>query len=239
MNSKEIKSKKGLIAAFGDRYLLLEHDGGYLLYDKERKSKRSNHYYIGKFYISTNGKKYSFMENYHDDKDSLIAAIEEYNKTLPFDPDNFNPINRKHYTIECCVCDYLSELGFKRSWNGNSNNSYVLEDLYGQIICRIDVVVKEDTTKGIIRRVIPNTETWTESEFEDLDGAIGACNSILSCYCLAIHAMTTNLLKNMTDARCSNILDKTFDIQTLTEYAEDTKEKTIAYLEAELKKLKS
>lgn len=232
-------SKKGLISAFGDRYLLLEHDGGYLLSDKERKSKRSKYCYLGKFYISTNGNKYSFMDNYYEDKDSLITAMDEYNKTLPFDADNFNPINRKNYVIECCVQDYLSDLGFKHKWNSYSGDDYVLEDLYGQKICTINVDVTEDTTKGRIRRFIPNTERWTESEFEDLDGAIGAVNSILSMYCLSIQARTANLLNHMTNARSSNILDNTFDISSLEVYSEDTRKKTIEYLEKELERLKS
>ena len=230
-------AKKKLIKAFGDRYSVLEHDGGYVLYDKERQGKRNNYYYIGKFYINTGGDKYSFMDGYYADKDALISAIEEYNKTLPFDAENFAPIYRKNYVIESCLDDYLTGLGFKREW-GNNESFYVLKDAYEQKICTISIKVEMDTTNGKVARVIPNSDTWTEAEFTDLESAIGACNSIIGMYCLAIHAKTTNLLKDMTKARCSSVLDKTFNVQALEIYSQDTKEKTIEYLEAELKRLK-
>ena len=77
-----------------------------------------------------------------------------------------------------------------------------------------------------------------EAEFKDLDSAIAACNSIICRYCLGVHAKTTNILNEMTSSRCSQILNKTFDINTLNVYTEDAKAKTIEYLEKELEKLK-
>lgn len=107
------KSQRALLNAFGENYLLLEHDGGYILYDTNRRGHRSNNLYLGKFYLATATKGYAFNDNYYTTIDSLVFAMEEYNKTLPFEAENYNPMYRKHYCIECCIIDYLHSLGFK------------------------------------------------------------------------------------------------------------------------------
>lgn len=224
-----------MLEAFGDRYLIFKHDGGWIVYDKERHSKRADILYLGIFYISTNN-KYSFRGDYYNTVDELIKAMEEYNKTLPFDAEIYNPSYRKHCMIEMAVHDYLENLGFKMSWKRDV--AYYIEDAYGQSVCTIQVEVKEDTTTGRISRTIPNSDKWTEAPFTDLDSAIGAVNSILAIYCLSINATTMNVLNGLTNARASHILDKTFDMKKMSVFTEDAKQKTIERLEAELKRLK-
>lgn len=162
----------------------------------------------------------------------------EYNKTLPFDADIYNPIYRKSYMVSSAIHDYLSSIGFVTE-HSNLDMFYVLKDLYGQTLCSLNISIpNEDDMCGTIRRFIPNTEKWTETEFNDLDSAIGACNTIIATYCTCINSATINVLDKLTSSRVSNILDKRFDVNTLTTYTEDAKKKTIEYLEKQLRELK-
>lgn len=227
-----------MLEAFGERYQLIEHDGGWLLYDKEGHSTRANALYLGLFYVSTDNTRYSFKGDYYDTVDKLIKAMEAYNKTLPFDAEIYNPSYRKHYMIEMALHDYLKGFGFKMSCGGYDGTIYYIEDSYEQRICTIRVEVKEDTTTGIVTRLIPNSDKWTDAPFTDLDSAIRAVNSILSMYCLSINAITMNVLNALTESRASQVLDVTFDVKKLEVYKEDAKQKTIEHLERELKRLK-
>lgn len=236
--ARPTQKRKQMLEAFGERYQLIEHDGGWLIYDKEGHSKRANALYLGLFYISTDNTKYSFRGDYYTTVDELLKAVEAYNKTLPFDAEIYNPSFRKHCMIEMALHDYLENLGFKMSWGGYDGTIYYIEDTYGQRICTIQVDVKEDTTTGRISRLIPNSGKWTDALFSDLDSAIGAVNSILSMYCLSINAITMNVLNALTESRASQVLDVTFDVKNLAAYKEDAKQKTIEHLENELKRLK-
>lgn len=228
-----MKTKK-LLETFDKRYQVIEHDGGYILYDKEGKSNRANALYLGKFYLSTDGAKFSFNGTYYDTVDGLINAMEEHNKTLPFDAEIYNPMYRKHCMIEMALHDYLESLGLM--WDFHKRN-YCIMDAYGQPICSVSYDVKEDTTEGRVVRAIRDGE-WTEVPFTDLDSAIGAANEILALYCISINAATMNVLNGLTSARTSQIFDKTFSLSTLSVYTEDAKQKTIEHLEKELKILK-
>ena len=230
------KSRKNLLDSFGERYHVIEHDGGYILYDKEGKSNRANALYLGYFFISTDGTRFKFEDDYYQTASELIEAITEYNKKLPFDAEIYNPTYRKHYKIEMALHDYLESLGFKMSWGADS--MYYLEDACGQRICIIQVEVKEDTTAGRISRLIPNSDKWTDALFTDLDSAIGAVNSILAMYCASINAITMNVLNRLTNSRVTQILDCTLNTNDMHIYVEDAKQKTIETLENELKKLK-
>ena len=230
------QKRKQMLEAFGERYQLIEHDGGWLLYDKEGYSTRANALYLGIFYISTDNTRYSFRGDYYNTVDELIKATEAYNKTLPFDAEIYNPSYRKHCMVEMALHCYLKSLGFKMSWR--RDDIYYIEDPYGQRICAIQVEVKEDTTSGRISRLIPNSDKWTDAPFTDLDSAIGAVNSILSMYCLSINAITMNVLNALTESRAAQVLDVTFDVKKLSAYKEDAKQKTIEHLEKELKRLK-
>lgn len=239
-------SRKKLLDSFGERYHIINHDGGYLLYDKEGYSKRANALYLGYFFISTDGARFKFNDNYYQTASELIEAIAEYNKTLPFDAEIYDPSYRKNWFVRTAFHDYMESIGFvrvdKRMLGQHDYDFYVLKDGYGQEICEICITVKEDTTTGKVRRNIKNEDEWkvrwTESEFTDLDSAIGAVNSILSMYCLSINAITMNVLNALTESRAAQVLDVTCDFKKLSAYKEDAKQKTIEHLEKELKRLK-
>ena len=230
------KKKKALLDAFGDRYIHLEWKDGYLLYDKETSGKRSNNKYLGWIDISDKQDCYVFNDKEYPTLDELLTAIEEYNATLPFDPDIYNPMYKKNYMIECAVHDYLTELGFVTEHSSNET-FYVLKDPYGQDICTITYDVKEDTTDGAVRRII-NSSRWMEITFNDLDSAIGAINTHVAAYCSITNIVLMKSLNKLTESRSAKILNKKFDIQTLTVYTEDATQQTIDFLEAELKRLK-
>jgi hypothetical protein len=55
----EHKMSHHLLKAFNkEQYIIIPCDGGYCLYDRNRKHKRANAQYLGRVYISTDGKKY-------------------------------------------------------------------------------------------------------------------------------------------------------------------------------------
>ena len=237
MNKKE----KALLGAFGDKYVTIENNGGYCLYDKEHGTMRSNYTYLGKFYISTDKEKYVFNDAPYSTPETLIKAMGEYNETLPFSAGNYDPTYRRHIMVEYCVDDYLKELGFECSWD-HIEPMYSLKDCYGQEICTVTVEMTEDTTEGKVFHFIKGrdkyTSSWVEIPFHDLDSAIGAVNTMISTYGAFIGSKVTGILSNLTKARCSQMYQKTFDARTLTQYTEDAKAKMIATLEKELKLLK-
>ena len=235
---------KMLLDALGERYTVLEHDGGYCLYDKERPAKRTKYKYIGKFYISSDKKQYAFNDKYYKDVESLVKAMDDYNATLPFDADIYCPIFKSSYRIEIALHDYLESLGFTTSQGsgGRYGTRYIKNDCFGQCICDLTVWVKDGTTEGVITRNIltPNENKIfaTESPFEDLDSAIASINTILATYVASIDAAAMNILNKITHSRSALLLDTTFDVRKLSKFTEDGRKKMIEVLEKELEQLK-
>ena len=235
---------KDLLDALGERYEVLEHDGGFCLYDKERPAKRTAYKYIGKFYISSDKKQYAFNDKYYKDAESLVAAMDAYNATLPFDADVYCPMLRNSYRIEIALYDYLESLGFTtyRGITLRSGTRYIKNDCFGQCICDLTVWVKYETTEGIIMRNILTTdkskEFRTDSPFADLDSAIASVNTILATYVTSINAAAMNILNKITHSRSALLLDTTFDVRKMTKFTEDGREKMIKVLEKELEQLK-
>lgn len=235
---------KILLGALGERYEVLEHDGGYCLYDKQRPAKRSNAKYIGRFYISSDKKKYAFNDEYYKDVESLVAAMDAYNATLPFDADIYCPIFKNSYRIEIALYDYLESLGFTTDrWAGGRHGTrYIKNDCYGQCICDLTVWVEDGTTKGVITRNIltpdKSKEFTTDSPFDGLDSAIASVNTILATYVASINAAAMNILNKITHSRSALLLDNTFDVRTMQLFTEDGRKKMIEVLEKELEQLK-
>jgi len=227
--------KKSILNTLGERYKALEFNGGYLLYDQKRSGQRSNYLYLGRIYLSSDKTRFVFNDNYYDSVETLVPAMEAYNATLPFNAENYNPIFRKDYKIQCCLHDYLKSLGFTR---GFGKEEYVLSDAFGESVCIIKFDVTMDTENGTVQRLIPNTSKWVEAQFVDLDSAMGACNSLISSHCSIVNAQLTRLLNQITKARVNEYYNKYFDVKTLTVYSADAKAKTISLLEEELKLLK-
>ena len=231
--------KNDLLKRFGDRYSISEHNGGYLLYDKEVRGRRANYQYKGKFYLSSCGSSYVFDEERYATTEELILAMEEWASTLPFDAEIYNPVYKKSFAIECALYDYLSSLGFVS--DGNCGNHYVLRDAFGREICNITVEVEDNKSCGRLERLcsaVNSVYKTQEAKFTDLDSAIGACNTLLATYCTMINSSVVLMLSKMTKARVSEFYNKTFDIKSLSSYTEDGRMKAIEQLEEELKRLR-
>lgn len=235
---------KILLDALGERYEVLEHDGGYCLYDKQRPAKRSNAKYIGKFYISSDKKQYAFNDKYYKDVESMVKAMDDYNATLPFDADIYCPIFKNSYRIEIALHDYLEFLGFttERGVGGRYGTRYIKNDCFGQCICDLTVWVKDGTTEGVITRNIltpdKSKEFTTDSPFDGLDSAIASVNTILATYVASINAAAMNILNKITHSRSALLLDTTFDVRNFSKFVEDGRVKMIKVLEKELEQLK-
>lgn len=243
-SSKTDKNKKALLDAFGENYTTYEYNGGYLLYDKKMESQKSNNMYVGRFYLTTDGDAYVFQDTRYKTADELIGAMWAYNKTLPFNHENYNPVYKKNYMVESCLHDYLKSLGFKMDCFGRGDDdTYILSDAFGQHICVIVIKVEEDTTKGKLTRYIAThndkQDKWVEAPFTDLESAVGACNSLLISYCAVVQGQLMNIFKAMSNARSTILLDKTFDWSNLNTYVDDATKSTIELLEKELNQLKT
>ena len=224
--------KKDLLKQFSERYTIMERDGGYLLYDKEGKARRANQLFKGRFYLSSEGKRFVFQDEYYNTPDELIQAMEDWAATLPFSVELYNPAFKKSYMIECAVHDYLETLGFVRN-----ERTCTLSDASGKELCTIECKVEDGKSCGSITRSVSEI-SWQEAKFTDLDSAIGACNILLSTYFLMVNSLVTGMMSKMTHHRASLFLTKTFDINTFSVHAEDAKQKAIQQLEEELKRLK-
>ena len=235
---------KILLDALGERYEVLEHDGGYCLYDKERPAKRTKYKYIGKFYISSDKKQYTFNDKYYKDVESLVTAMDAYNATLPFDVDIYCPMFKNSFRIEIALYDYLDSLGFTEDlWeDGRRGTRYIKNDCYGQCICDLTVWVEYGTTEGVITRNIltpdKSKEFTTDSPFNDLDSAIASVNTILATYVASIDAAAINILNKITHSRSALLFDTTFDVRKMSKFTEDGRKKMIEVLEKELEQLK-
>ena len=235
---------KVLLDALGERYEVLEHDGGYCLYDKERPAKRTKYKYIGKFYISSDKKQYAFNDKYYKDVESLVKAMDDYNATLPFDADVYCPMFKNSFRIEIALYDYLESLGFtkERGIALISGTRYIKNDCFGQCICDLSVWVKDETTEGVITRNIltpdENKVFTTDSPFNDLDSAIASINTILATYVASINAAAMNILNKITHSRSALLLDTIFDVRKMSKFVEDGRKKMVEVLEKELEQLK-
>ena len=224
-----------------ETYWVYPCDGGYCLYDRRRKTERANALFLGRFYISTNGNRYVFNNNYYDSSDEMVEAMDKYNETLPFSTDIYDPTMRKNYQIELAIHDYLIDIGFKKvpfnKRRTQYDQEYEISDSYGHHLITLSLHTEFDSSKGSLRRLI-NTDTFQEAPFNDLDSAVAAANSILAGYFTVVQAQMTNALNKLTSARAALVLDRHFDWKSLSLYSEEATQKVIESLELELKRLK-
>lgn len=231
-----------LIKAFDDNYWVLPHDGGYCLYDRTRYCKRANSQYLGKFYLSSRGDRYSFRDEYYDDIKSLVGAMDKYNETLPFSPEIYDPTYRKNWQIVMATYDYLTSLGFNKvNRIGVFKDIFILKDAYEQKILELEIETVKDTTRGFVRRWIYQKQfdgRVIEVPFFNLETAIGAINSQVANYTTMLQAQLLNLFEDMTNERATIVLDNTYDKKKGSNQYKDARQQTIEYLESELKRLK-
>jgi hypothetical protein len=231
--------KKKLIKNFGSLFDLIEYEkNSYCLYDKSKKGQHTVHPYIGTFSLSGDNKKYVFNTKEYKDIPSLLKAMEEYNSTLPFNPEIYNPMYTKNCFVEQALREYLTNAGFVYGGGSAANGAYILKDVYGQTICTLYLKIEMDTTEGVIMRTCSENR-WVESVFSSLEEGISACNSIIASYCVAINSIVVSVLDKLTVARANKMEEVSFNLRNFQVYKEDAKKKAIEYLEEELNRLKS
>lgn len=230
-NLKTSKSKE-LINKFPERYHLIVNGDGYCLYDKEAHSPRSRYKYLGFITLDTNKGEFVFNDSSYKDIESLINAINEYNSTLPFDPDIYNPSFKESYRIQMATHDYLCSLGFK----SDDSDAYTLKDGFGQPVVSVFVKVNHDSKSGYVIRTLGNSAE-VECPFKDLDSAIAAINSVVGTYIISLQSTITVAINKLTGSR-QRTIEIGFVPHSLDVYAKDITNKTIELLQSELEKLK-
>jgi hypothetical protein len=231
-------ARKKLIRAFDDtHYSVMEWEGCYTLYDKDIKGKETNSIYVGSFKLSQDNKRYVFNGNEYTDIESLVSAMWEYNKTLPFNHELYNPVYNESYRFQSFLVDYLTRIGLKYN-RSNKYLHYTLNDIYDRGVVDIIVVVNDDTSGKVIQFFADTTKSM-EIKFNDLDSAIAAINSMLAPYVMILCSNLIGLMSNITGDRTTESITKnTLDFNTLSLKTEDMRLKLIESMENEIEKLK-
>lgn len=209
--------------------------GSIHLHDKNIDGRRTLHPYVATIQLSKNG--YFYNEQQYDDVQNLRLAIEEYIKTLPYNPENYDPSYYKQTFIELCLEDYLISLGFKSGGYGKPRNYWRLLDIYENEIFGVELDFCEDKNKTDGTIVMHTNEFgYNKCSFTDLESAFGAINSIIlpkilkdiNIYINAIEKLNNfHNFKNLKEVKLTAGLE-----------IHDIKEKTIELLEKTLKELK-
>lgn len=123
-----------------------------------------------------NGKKYSSIAD-------LDKALVEWEKSLPYPVDTYNPMSRKSYKVDSQLTYYLTDkLGFKvihADWNIH----------YGKKIgdnCEISFDLKRDTEKECVRISSRFGEYYFTQEVTDTETGVAVISSIVNGECLSM-----------------------------------------------------
>ena len=236
IKNKAKKGKKNLLSAFGDRYRVNEYKGSYILYDKEGHARRETMLFLGQFYLTDIKDGYIFNDKVYDTTEDLIDAMKAWGETLPFDVELYNPIYKPSYRIECGIHDYFESMGFETDWQ-HRYKTFVLKDGYGKDICSFIFNIDEDTAKGDVVFKISDGK-WIQSEFTDLESAVGAVNTMIAPYCALLQSKFTQVFSKMTKARINSLSTVKIDWSQLQCSSTNSIDSTIEMLENEIKLLK-
>lgn len=123
-----------------------------------------------------NDKAYSTIEE-------LDNALVEWEKTLPYPVDTYNPMLRKSYKVEAQLIWYLTEkLGFKdkrEGWN------YYFGKSIGDN-CELSFHLKQDTEKECVSIFSKFGEYHFTQEVTDTDTGVAVISSIVNGECLSM-----------------------------------------------------
>ena len=222
------------------KFTCFEHkDGIYSLFENT-PSLHQNVTYLGEFTIHSNKKDFVYNGERYVSLWSMADAMKEDLEKLPHDPAVYDPNLRLSWRITLAISDYLQSIGLQPI--ENTNDEYAFLDPSGCIIFTVSFEVKEDDSgKGVVRRFSSNNATYGRAEFEDLDSAIAACNSLIASFTAGIVALGNETLSKMTEARANKFFEYTIkenNLSNISILVTDLKKKTIEMLERELKLLK-
>lgn len=233
-------SRKAMMEALNDRFYLLEMTDGINMYDKTKHGTQS---YNGAWVanISILNGCYVYRDKEYKTVEQLVEAVEAYNATLPFNPEYYNPTYRKNVFISLCCTDYMKELGLKRTWAGSGDSDvYVYADPQDPNKNMFSIEVRTDDMKETGKVMKWHSDSsWSEIEFDGLDAAIAAINSMLSIDALIQASSAVKILGAMTSARYDGeMVHKQFNTKTLQIYTTNERDHLIELLEKELENLK-
>lgn len=153
MTKKEIETK----------FYLIKHEGkSYNAYYKDISGITSVFKYAGVFTIS--GSSCIFNNEKYKDIDSLYNAVEEYNNSLEYPSDFYDPTIRNVINESRRLDYYIKSLGFeKKDTSYHGNNIYVLyniKDLFNKT--NIDFTVKYDDSLDSLTGDISSNASLTK-----------------------------------------------------------------------------
>lgn len=230
-----------------DAYYAVRIDGRYDLYDKDPKSGcRSCHKYRGSVVYDSKNQSVMFNGQRYTTIQALDNALKEWEKSLPFSVENYNPMFNGKYRTELCIGDYLQSIGFVYNrYDGFTKSLMYILNHYNPYFSKqvaVEMIVKVDNSgkNGSISLHYQRSSSFVTSDFVSLEEAIAAINSLVEPLLLCGASDMINKHKKMSKQRKTANLGEiiTGNFRTLQTYSEDLKAKTIEALEEALKRLK-
>lgn len=230
-----------------DAYYAVRIDGRYDLYDKDPKSGSSScHKYLGSVVYDSKNQSVMFNGQRYTTIQALDNALKEWEKSLPFSVENYNPMFNEKYRTERCIGDYLQSIGFVyNGCDGFTKSSLYILNHYNPYFSKqvaVEMLVKVDDSgkTSSISLHYRQSSSFVTSDFDSLEEAIATINSLIEPLLLCGASEFINkhnkISKQRKKANLGEII--TVNFRTLQTYSEDLKAKTIEALEEALKRLK-
>lgn len=177
---------------------------------------------------------------------ALDNALKEWEKSLPFSVENYNPMFNEKYRTERCIGDYLQSIGFvyNRCDSFTKSTMYILNHYnpYFSKQVAVEMLVKVDDSgkNGSISLHCQRNSSFVTSDFDSLEEAIATINSLIEPLLLCGASELINKHNKMSKQRKKANLGEiiTVNFRTLQTHSEELKAKTIEALEEALKRLK-
>lgn len=231
-----------------DAYYAVRIDGRYDLYDKDPNSgSRTCHKYLGSVVYNSksqsvmfNGKRYTIIRE-------LENALKEWEESLPFSVECYNPIIREEARTRMCISEYLERIGMERKYciSPNVDAAYILKThnvYFGeQALAELTFKVNEDGKSGEIGLFHDScNNAYVSAKFSSLENAIESINSLIEPLLLCSVSKSMELHSKMSKARsCADIGNlNIISYKTFDTYSVGLKDKIISELEEALKRLK-
>ena len=243
--NKNLKTKNKILNELNETYYVVppltknSELSGYDFMVYEEPEGGGLNFYFG---VTTNKSNYKVIFNgtVFDNVKELLAAVDEYNKTLPFPSTLYDPLYNHEYINRARIEWYLKDiLGFEYDYRCNSDmRFYVKKDIYGGEISNIGFRVDENGKGSIYRNLAKYS--WLESPFETVIDAIKSINGILVTE--IISGLKDNLNSIEKQLNFGFSLDNTQAMQldgALNTVASDYKKVAIEKIEEVLKQLKA
>lgn len=217
-----------------EKYNILGNNDNISLYRKQGEYTRGIGY-CGN--ISLKNGKAIFNDKSYNDIESLDKALREWEASLPWPVDTYNPLFRKGAALTDRVVWYLTDkLGFERS-TSNWDLKYVKNiGPNCQIFFGFGPRQMDEATVTLVSQYGGVT---FRNEFDDIDNAVDFISTIVRESVLQMSSDMVNLLSLLPDTKVPDIEAYTKSNANIFGFEKvDFKNMMISLLENELKKLK-